>query len=96
MKRYELFEEFKSTSVYGESLGEALSHANLRRMDTVKEEKVVDGKEIGTIIVRGMEDVSDSTRGNKLFERCIVEDMRGNRFAVDGIDRGELAKEGEI
>ena len=93
MRKYELFREWGGQEIYGENLGNALLHATLRKADIVIDGRVIRGEEVEIASILGEEDVSSSKRGEYRFTRMVVETSRGERVAIDGINRGELLKE---
>jgi len=84
MKKYQLFSEYSDNEIYGDTLIDALLHAGLiPRPSTFKDGRPLPTPPLEITKIIGVEDVSDSTRGNIKFHRVLIEDSKGIRKSID-------------
>lgn len=85
MKKYQLFSEFSSATVYGETLADAIMHTTIktpRKYDRDLQTNI-EGIEVEIEKVIGYDDTSKATRGNHKYESVIIETKDGKRMAID-------------
>ena len=88
MKKFQLFSEWRNITVWGSDLGDALKRRGaLRRPDTYAGGvKIEDGESeaVAEILQIKPED-KNSTRGDKPYQRALVEFDDGRIEEVDGV-----------
>jgi len=92
LKFYELFSEWRSRGLYGESLTDALTRAKkLQRPDKYAQgSKVEEGEWIEIKQIASLPDVSNGTRGGRVYICAIIETQDGQYLEVDAIEHDNL------
>lgn len=92
MKKFKLFNEFSNVVIYGDTLADAVKHANIKTPGSFDRtsQAVIGSSVIEIAKILGYDDTNQSSRGGEKYESVIIETAQGKRLSIDATIIGDI------